>query len=151
MTASFEVQELLEQAAAFARAHDPAGAASRARLALARASNEESRQAARFALDRLEAAERTWRKEITLRERAFAAREAREARVFEAPADAGRGETCGRSLTRATAREEAERDAHVVGDANEPQRGKLGKHPRRHGRRHDSSVLYRSDLGGAPA
>ena len=64
METTYSVDELLEQAAVFARAGDYTAAVWRARLAVQSATDEESRTEAQLALERFEAMERAWRDRI---------------------------------------------------------------------------------------
>ncbi len=87
---SLEVRDLLEQAASFERAGDLTEATARARLAVIRAKDPEAHDAATSALARLESAERRWRDEVARRQRAFEAREAREAGLRADPPPASK-------------------------------------------------------------
>ncbi len=57
-----DVHNMLAQAAAFARAEDPSGAVTRARLALELARDPSARAEAALELERFEAVERAWRR-----------------------------------------------------------------------------------------
>jgi hypothetical protein len=82
---SAEVRDLIEQAASFERAGDPSEAVARARLAVARARDSESHDAATWSLARSQQAERRWCEEIEARKRRYDAREAMAAGIVEPP------------------------------------------------------------------
>lgn len=70
-----EVRDILEQAGVFERAGDLTGAVARAEAALRGATDQDSREAARLALERLKASEHAWRAEVERRQAAGLVRE----------------------------------------------------------------------------
>ena len=88
-----EVRSLLEQAATFERAGDIPEAVARARVALRVATDPESHDEARLALERLEVCERGWRAATEARRAAFLERErGADAYVANVRPDAPRNE-----------------------------------------------------------
>jgi len=84
MVTAADVRELLEQAQAFVRAHDPNGAVARARYAARAAESAfdpdgDVRDEVRLALDRLEVAARAWREDVERRAALHQENERREA------------------------------------------------------------------------